>query len=260
MLPYSSKFKFYVSFLRLAFFNQPTFTHCILHGSTIHILERQMIPSGYLHLQLQLQSEFPRPQKPTTTHSTDKSFSKRMNPFCSEGPSEQWKQDSKMKGDKSSFFTPLKHRTATEQGRKEAAATARWWTPTPLPKPNTGSPCPGPPFISCSGCPPYLPGCFTNLTDKIHIALSPNTSFCLEGPCKVRHIRTDASKLALSHQETHAAAEPPWVFLRSFLRQIDFLMKVTHKHQAIHCKDSTEKMPTEKMQLFFFFLPETVLA
>lgn len=135
---------FYVSFLRLAFFNQPTFTHCTLHGSTIHILERQIISSGYLNSQLQLQSEFLRPQKLTTTHSTGKSFSKRTNPFCSE----QRKQDLKMKGGKSSFFIPLKHRTATDRDRREAAATATRCTPTLPFKPTTGSPCPQSPFIS----------------------------------------------------------------------------------------------------------------
>lgn len=112
MLPHRSKFKLYVSFPRLPFFKLTSpHSRTALQGFTIHILERQMIPSGYLNSQLRLQPEFPRPGRwgKLLAAAATASGQGAKQPVLS-------KERGALKTGrhKSSLFTPLKHGKTAE--------------------------------------------------------------------------------------------------------------------------------------------------
>lgn len=98
-----------------------------------------MIPSGYRNSQLQLQPEFPRSRKPgITTHSMGKRWTQTLLSNEKEGGR-----------DKCSFFSPLKHGTATEQQQLQQDGALTHFPPIPILEPILvpSSPFPRPPFV-----------------------------------------------------------------------------------------------------------------
>lgn len=179
-----------------------------------------MIPSGYRNSQPQLQPEFPRSPKPgITAHSLGKRWAQTL-----------LSNEKEVGTDKSSFFSPLKYGTASEQ---QDGALAHL-PPIPLPC----SPFPRPPFILCSGCPLYPR--WISQTWQNPTVLSPNTSFCPWGHSSVTHMCTRNSSSCITT-----------IFWTLFSRH---RFPNHHKHQARHCKGSTAQMPADCFFLFFFFL------
>lgn len=107
-----------------------------------------MIPPGYRNSQLQSQPQFPRSGKPgVTPHSTGKRWAQTL-----------LSNEKQVGGDKSTFFSPLKHRTATEQQQLQQNGA--------LKPPSNSHPQQPFPFLFCVQGVPHISSDFTNLTES----------------------------------------------------------------------------------------------